>query len=184
MSAHGKSGSELLPGMELTHRVAEFYYREADILDDRKFGEWLELLEEDIRYWVPLAWNINSRDKSSQYTREQLDPAWMDEGKETLRQRVQQLSTGIHWAEEPISRTSHLITNVRVLEVTPGEDATEIRTSSRFLVYRNRVEDEVDIYVGKRVDTLLFDGNSFSIKRREVYLDQNVLLAKNITTFF
>lgn len=170
----------------LLHRSVEaFLHEEADLLDERRFEDWLALCCDDIRYWMPLVRNVQYGKTEMQFTREQMDTAWIDEGKETLRQRVQQLKTGIHWAEEPQSRVSHLITNIRILEATPSPaDAQEVLVKSRFLVYRNRLEDEVDFYIGKRKDRLRRDGASWKIARREIYLDQNVLLAKNITTFF
>ena len=97
----------------------------------------------------------------------------------------EQLATGIHWAEEPISRMSHLITNVRVVEAMPDMSRpSQVVTKSRILVYRNRLQDEVDILVAKRKDTLRREGESWRIARREIILDQNILLAKNLTSFF
>ena len=55
---------------------------------------------------------------------------------------------------------------------------------NRFLIYRNRVETETDILVGKREDTLRRDGDEWRITRRKIILDQNVLLSKNLTFFF
>jgi len=37
--------------------------------------------------------------------------------------------------------------------------------------------------MGKRLDTLRRDGDSWKIARREIILDQNILLAKNLTAF-
>ena len=54
----------------------------------------------------------------------------------------------------------------------------------RFLVYRNRLEDEESFLIGRRFDTLRRDGASWKIARREIVLDQSTLLAKNLTTFF
>ena len=54
----------------------------------------------------------------------------------------------------------------------------------RFLVYRNRVETETDILVGKREDLLRRVGAQWQIARRKILLDQNVLLSKNLTFFF
>ena len=54
----------------------------------------------------------------------------------------------------------------------------------RFLVYRNRVETETDILVGKREDLLRRVGLDWRIARRKILLDQNVLLSKNLTFFF
>lgn len=168
----------------LEREIERLYHLEADLLDERDFQAWLDLFTEDVRYWMPLAHNVQFR-KGDEYSREGVDNAWIDEDKTTLRQRVQQLNTGIHWAEEPRSRMSHLVTNVRVLGVQ-ADDAgpAELTAKCRFLVYRNRMESEVDILVGKRKDTLRRTEDGWRITRREIYLDQNVLLAKNLTTFF
>ena len=52
------------------------------------------------------------------------------------------------------------------------------------LGYRNRVETETDFLIGKREDTLRKVGSSWKIAERKITLDQNVLLAKNLTFFF
>jgi 3-phenylpropionate/cinnamic acid dioxygenase small subunit len=93
--------------------------------------------------------------------------------------------TGIHWAEEPVSRITHIVSNVQLLEATPSvADAGEAAVKCRFLIYRNRVETETDILVGKREDRLRRAGESWQIARRKIILDQNVLLTKNLTFFF
>jgi 3-phenylpropionate/cinnamic acid dioxygenase small subunit len=110
---------------------------------------------------------------------------WFDEGKDTLTRRVKQILTGIHWAEEPPSRICHMISNVQVLAATPGgASPSEVTVKSRFLVYRNRVETETDFLVGKREDLLRRVNGGWQIARRKIVLDQNVLLAKNLTVFF
>lgn len=169
----------------LQREVEEFLYAEADLLDERHFEDWLDLLTDDIRYFMPMARNFRFGEPEREYTRELQDIAWFDEGKTTLTQRVQQIMTGIHWAEEPQSRVSHLITNVRILRATPSMAAAEeVTVKCRFFVYRNRLQDETDILVGKRQDTLRRVDGQWKIARREIYLDQNVLLAKNLTIFF
>ncbi len=168
----------------LLHReIDEFFNQEAELLDARRFDDWLALLTPDIRYWMPLMRNVHSANVHDEFTNEQLDSSWMDEGLETLTQRVRQLGTGIHWAEEPVSRTTHMVSNVRLLAVR-GSTSREVDTSCRFLVYRNRQQDEADIFIGKRLDTLRETEDGWKIARREIRLDQNVLLAKNLTTFF
>ena len=57
-------------------------------------------------------------------------------------------------------------------------------TKSRFVVYRNRVETETDFFVGKREDVLRRVDGAWKIASREITLDQNVLMAKNLTVFF
>jgi len=169
----------------LTHEVAEFLYREAELLDERRYDEWLALLADDLRYWMPMRRNVKYGEEQREFTREGQDIAWFDEGKDTLVRRVKQIQTGIHWAEEPVSRISHLVTNVQLVEATPSvAEAREVTVRCRFLIYRNRVETETDILVGKREDVLRRESEGWRIARRKIVLDQNVLLSKNLTFFF
>ena len=169
----------------LKQEIEDFLYREADLLDERRYEEWLALLAEDVRYWMPMRRNVKVDDLEREFTREGLDISWFDEGKETLTRRVRQIQTGIHWAEEPVSRISHLISNIQLVEVTPSvAEPAEVSVRCRFLVYRNRVETETDILVGKREDLLRRGEGEWKIARRKIMLDQNVLLSKNLTFFF
>ena len=168
----------------LSQEIADFLYREAELLDERRYREWLDLLADDVRYWMPIRRNVKLGDES-EFTRANSDINWFDEGKETLARRVKQIETGIHWAEEPRSRLSHLVTNVQVQGAEPSLAAPqEVSVTSRFLIYRNRVETETDLLVGKREDTLRRAGDSWVIARRKIILDQNVLMTKNLTFFF
>jgi 3-phenylpropionate/cinnamic acid dioxygenase small subunit len=169
----------------LTQEIAEFLYAEAELLDERHYDDWLALLTDDIRYWMPMRRNVKYGDTTREFTREREDISWFDEGKETLTRRVRQIQTGIHWAEEPQSRIAHLVSNVQLLEATPSVNTPrEVTTKCRFLVYRNRVETETDFLVGKREDTLRRAGEGWQIARRKIILDQNVLMTKNLTFFF
>ena len=161
--------------------VQEFLHREADLLDARRFDEWLGLLDEAVTYRAPLARNVKHGLHEREYTRAG-ETAWFDEGIETLRQRVAQMNSGAHWVEEPVSRVSHLITNVRIVEAGPQPQAPErVRVRCRFLVYVNRLQAETTLLVGKRVDTLVRAGDDWRILAREIFLDQNVLQAKALS---
>jgi 3-phenylpropionate/cinnamic acid dioxygenase small subunit len=176
---------ERIPRALLKQEIEDFLYREADLLDERRYDEWLTLLAEDVRYWMPMRRNVKVDDLEREFTREGRDISWFDEGKDTLTRRVKQIQTGIHWAEEPVSRISHLISNVQLVEVNPSAaDPRQVSVRCRFLVYRNRVETETDILVGKREDLLRRVGGDWQIAHRKILLDQNVLLSKNLTFFF
>jgi 3-phenylpropionate/cinnamic acid dioxygenase small subunit len=182
---------DALEQLLLRDELTEFLYHEADLLDDGRFEEWLDLLADDLSYTMPLRLNVAVGNVSvgnvavgnvaaRAHTRPGTEVCWFDEGKETLRQRVAQLRTGVHWAEEPLSRVSHLVTNVRLRRVA----LPEVDLSCRFVVHRNRVADETDFFVGRRNDTLRRVGGGWQLCRRELLLDQNVLLAKNLTLLF
>ena len=137
-----------------------------------------------MRYFMPLAFNIKYGEWDREYSREGEDVAWFDEGKDVLIRRVRQLETGIHWAEEPPSRICHMVSNIQVVHASPSaESPSEVTVRCRFLVYRNRVETETDLLVGKREDMLRRVDGAWKIARRMVVLDQSVLLAKNLTFF-
>jgi 3-phenylpropionate/cinnamic acid dioxygenase small subunit len=177
--------SEAMAYVLLKQELEEFLYHEAELLDERRYEAWLELLADDVRYWMPMRRNVRFGELEREFTREGQDINWFDEGKETLTRRVQQILTGVHWAEEPLSRICHMVSNVQLLRVSPSAlDPAEVAVKCRFLIYRNRVETETDILVGKREDVLRRVNGRWNIAQRKVILDQNVLLAKNLTFFF
>ena len=177
---HGTS-EQLLQQLLLEREIEQFLYMEAELLDDRKWSDWIKLIAEDIHYHMPVRRNV----KFGEQHRENSDPeseiSWFDEGYATLVGRVRQLNTGIHWSEEPFSRVRHIVSNVQVIRV----EGDEISVRSRFFVYQNRLRDEVNLFVGKREDRLRRDAETgWKIAKRTIFLDQNVLLAKAFTTFF
>jgi 3-phenylpropionate/cinnamic acid dioxygenase small subunit len=169
----------------LQREIEEFYYREAELLDERQYEAWLALFTDDAHYWMPMRRNAPPDAPEREFTREGLDVNWFDEGKDTLSRRVAQIRTGVHWAEEPPSRLCHIVTNVQILDSAPAAPApaAELRAKSRFLIYRNRVETETDLVVGKREDRLRRLDGEWRIARRLIVLDQSVLLVKNLTFF-
>ncbi len=169
----------------LKDEIEQFLYQEAELLDERQFEDWLDLLTEDIRYWMPMRRNVKFGELDREFTREGQDINWFDEGKDTLVRRVNQILTGVHWAEEPLSRICHSVSNVQVLKATPSvSQATEVNVKCRFMIYRNRVQTETDFMVGKREEVLRSVDGQWKIAQRKIILDQNVLLAKNLTFFF
>ena len=169
----------------LKDEIEQFLYQEAELLDERQFEDWLDLLTEDIRYWMPMRRNVKFGELDREFTREGQDINWFDEGKDTLVRRVNQILTGVHWAEEPLSRICHSVSNVQVLKATPSvSQATEVNVKCRFMIYRNRVQTETDFLVGKREEVLRSVDGQWKIAQRKIILDQNVLLAKNLTFFF
>src|ERR1700751_2048558 len=137
------------PGMQGTNEdvlreVEQFLYREVRLLDERRFHEWLELLTDDIRYWMGGRTNRYPRRSKAiaildpeRYVEDDLtredELAILDEDRATLDARVRRLDTGMAWAEDPPSRTRHLIANI---EIEPGDTESELKAYSNFIVYR------------------------------------------------
>jgi len=166
--------------------MEDFYYREADLLDERRFREWLELLADDIVYFMPMRRNVKfGQHAARENTKQGEGMSWFDEDKWTLSKRVDQILTGVHYAEEPLSRITHMVSNVQIRSVRPDlENPSEIDVTSRFLLYQNRVQYETYTFVGRRNDTIRITDAGWKVARREILLEQNILLAKNLTMFF
>jgi 3-phenylpropionate/cinnamic acid dioxygenase small subunit len=166
--------------------MEDFLYVEADLLDARQFRDWLNLLADDITYFMPIRRNVKfGQHAQRENTIQGSGISWFDEDKWTLTKRVDQILTGVHYAEEPLSRVCHMVSNVQVLRVAPSlDDPQEVEVRCRFLVYQNRIEYETYTFVGKRTDLIRKTPDGWKIARREILLDQNVLLAKNLSTFF
>jgi len=171
---------------ELKQEIEEFLYLEADLLDGRKFREWLDLLAEDLVYFMPIRRNVKFGEHDErENTRQGEGISWFDEDKWTVTKRVEQILTGVHYAEEPLSRVTHMVSNIRLLDVKPSvEQPEEVTVGSRFLVFQSRVEYENYTFIGRRTDVLRRNGDSWLITRRELILEQNVLLAKNLSILF
>ena len=112
----GKGLSYLL----LAQEVHEFLCMEADLLDERRYDEWLDLLTDDVAYWVPMRRNVQFGHWDKENTRQGRDMNWFDEGKSTLRLRIKQITSGVHWVEEPSPRVSRIISNVHAIRAIPS----------------------------------------------------------------
>jgi 3-phenylpropionate/cinnamic acid dioxygenase small subunit len=166
----------------LQYEVEQFLYHEADLLDGGRFEQWLELMAPDVRYWAPVRANRLYRERNKE-TSPSGESAYFDEGRDELVQRVQRLRTRMAWAEDPPSRTRHLIANVHV---SPTAIEGEYEAASNFYVYRTRLERDTDQWVGKREDVIRqVDGpQRYQIARRTIVFDVAILLAKNLSVFF
>src|SRR6195952_2973227 len=124
--------------------IEDFLYAEADLLDERRFREWLNLLADDIIYFMPIRRNVKfGQHAQRENTVQGSGISWFDEDKWTLTKRVDQILTGVHYAEEPLSRICHMVSNVQIKAVRGDlEKPAELDVTSRFLIYQNRVEYE------------------------------------------
>lgn len=52
-----------LVSLELHHRISQFLYEEARMLDDWQFRDWLAQLDDDIRYTMRTTVNAQTRDR-------------------------------------------------------------------------------------------------------------------------
>jgi biphenyl 2,3-dioxygenase subunit beta len=161
------------------YEVERFYYDEAALLDAHRYEEWLALFSDDARYFMPIRRTRMQRELDKEFTQPG-EMAFFDDDKVLLAGRVAKLQTGRSWAEDPPSRTRHLVTNVRVV----ADDGHELHVESSFHVYRTRLRSEEDSWIGSRRDVLRRVDGSFRIADRKIFLEQTVLLSRNLSNFF
>ena len=168
----------LTPPQALWLELMPFYIREAWLLDERRLTEWLALFTDDVLYFMPRRKNVPRRESHRELT-PLGDLAILEEDKRYLEMRVARLDTGMAWAEDPPSRTRHLVGNLEVAPLARGE----VQAKTAFLVYRSHLETDHQLLSGCREDVLRRVKGGWRIARRTIVLDANVLLDKNLSVF-
>jgi 3-phenylpropionate/cinnamic acid dioxygenase small subunit len=155
----------------------EFLVREAELLDERRFREWLDLLAPDIVYRMPV--RVTAPETLEQGLLD--DMAHFDEDLYSLRKRIERFETGHAWTEDPPSRTRHFVTNVRTFD---GTAADEIVVKSYVLLFRSRGDiRDADLVSAERTDTLRRTDAGLRLARREILADESVLRTQNLAVF-
>ena len=148
------SDSRMHAPLELWHRVQAFLFEEARLLDERRFGEWLELYAPDAEYWVPYAGEQQSpKDHVSLFY----------ETVQLLRMRVDRLENELAPLDTPKSRVSHFLSNVTV------EDGAELVARAQLLYCEYRREEQ-RWFAGRSSWRLRPEGASFRIAAKRVDL--------------
>jgi biphenyl 2,3-dioxygenase beta subunit len=163
----------------LQHEIERALYDEAALLDAHDYAGWLASLTDDVTYWMPIRETRSAEESDREFTAG--GGAYFDEDRRMLELRVEKRGSGYAWSEDPPSRTRHCVTNVRIMEKHASGDVT---VACNMVVYRSRLDADEDWWVGRRIDRLRIVDGRWRLARREVYLDQTVLLSKNLSTFF
>lgn len=144
-------------------QVEDFLYAEADLLDGWRLDEWVALFDQERGgYYIP----TTDRPDGDPNT----DLFLIADDMPKLRSRVEQLLSGLVWAENPRSRTRHMVNNVRLL----GWEGEALLVKANFVVFRMRFQN-IDPYVGAYHYKLVPGNGSFTILERRVVLDLEAL---------
>jgi len=167
------------------HTIEQFLFFEAQLLDEARYNDWYDLLHEDIRYRMPLRRKRLHRDLPLESTGSR-ELAHYDDTHESLAIRLRRVQQPTAWSDNPPPRTARLITGV---QARVGERPGTYDVRSAFLLYRNRLQDDADTFVGHRDDVLIDDGlpdgePNLRLLARTIHLAQSVVLAKNLGLFF
>lgn len=152
---------------DLQQDVEQFYYREAELLDSRRFYEWLDLFTEDSNYSVGSRLNMGSGAVENPPPEAKVIYHARDD-KHFLILRVKRLDTGFAHVEEPPSFTRRLIGNVQI----ESENSVDSRygVAANIMVVQFR-DNSSTIFAGRRRDELRKVDDQWRILSRTVILD-------------
>lgn len=155
--------------------VQELLFREARLLDERRFEEWLELFTEDALYWLPIVENGDPR-----------EPSLIKDTRAGMEERVFRLTKTLAHAQNPPSRTQHDITNVEVLAGEGG--ALDVRCNQTVHELRNGDAFHVGLaeprMLAARCRYELVDRDGLRIRAKTCLLLQREYPIYNLTFIF
>ena len=146
--------------------LCAFLYREARLLDDRQWDEWLTLYAKEVTYWMP-AWDDD--DRLTEDPQSQISLIYYA-SRCGLEDRVFRIKTERSGASTPEPRTSHNISNVEVL--AERGDETDLRYNFHTLSHRYKVTDQ---FFGTVFVTVRHDGEALQITRKTIVLKNDYI---------
>lgn len=141
--------------------VEEFLYFESDLLDRWELEQWYQLFEPDGRYEIVTPGLPDGETASADDTL-----LLVSDDMDRLDQRVRRILKKSAHVEYPRSQTSHMLSNVRVVE----ERDDEISVRVRFLTFRTKADRSVQFF-GHQLYRLVRGGDSFRIRTKRTILD-------------
>lgn len=147
-------------------QVTGFLYREARLLDDRQWDEWLECYSPAVTYWMP-AWDDDDQLVEDPQTHISLIYYPNRQG---LEDRIFRIKTERSGASTPEPRTSHNITNVEILADRGGE--VDVRFNWHTLSHRY---NETSAFFGTSFYTIDVSGSAPQITAKKVILKNDYI---------
>jgi len=99
-----------MSGPESMSEATELLYREALCLDEQRWDNWLDLMTEDVEYWVP-AWKTEHEPTDNPAS--EISLIYLT-ARVRLEERVTRIRSGRSAASLVLPRTAHAISNVLV----------------------------------------------------------------------
>ncbi|MBN9427473.1 MAG: aromatic-ring-hydroxylating dioxygenase subunit beta [Burkholderiales bacterium] len=138
------------------HRVEQFLYHEARLLDARRYRDWFELLTDDFVYWIPSTWGRASLHD---------DVSVNFDDRRRILDRIAFTTSGVQIAQMPPSRTLRSLSNV---QAWPGEEGG-FEVAAGITIWSHRRKHTVS-FIGHLRAQLALRGDSFAIRTRIIEL--------------
>ncbi len=141
--------------LQLQHDVEQFLYQQAQLLDTKKWEDWIDLFTPDGIYWMP---------PDATYETWDGQPAIFAEDRNLMNVRMGRVLHPDAWSQRPLWGTNHVVSNVAILKVAKNGD---VQVRSRFHMMELR-RDDVRHFAGSYLHTLKKVKNGYRIKLQRV----------------
>jgi benzoate/toluate 1,2-dioxygenase beta subunit len=145
-------------GHDTQRAVEQFLYRQAEILDERRWDDWLKLFTEDGHYWMPASADQIIADGVPNIFWEDLD---------LMKVRANRVMHPRAHSQYPPNKTNHVVSNVVVEREDPKTGDVVARSKFHAAEFRN---DAVRHFSGKYRHELKKTRDGYRIKLQRVDL--------------
>jgi len=162
---------------DLYIKCSGFLYNEALLLDSNKFDEWLELLDEDLEYAIPI------RITQGESVEDEVvnDSFIMKGGKKYFMVHVKRLKHEYGWAAKQRSRTRRFISNILIKNIFTSNDSIYVELTNNLLLIRTEKDEYSTIILSAlRKDTLKVLKDRVLLAKRYVILDHSNIPMHNL----
>jgi 3-phenylpropionate/cinnamic acid dioxygenase small subunit len=153
--------------MSSNHDVQQFLYREARLMDEHRYDDWLALWTPEAHYWLPCKDEDGGLDSKI---------ALVNEDIAGLQDRIKRLKSGAHYAQDPKSRMSRIVSNVEIV----GEDGEAVTVASVFNLTTVR-RGKVEVVAGRALHRLKPVDGDLRMASKKIYLVGNNDVMTNLT---
>jgi benzoate/toluate 1,2-dioxygenase beta subunit len=147
--------------------VRAFLYKEARLLDDRRFDEWLQCYHPDSEFWMP-AWDVD--DRLTEDPQNEISLIYYD-NRGGIEDRVFRIKTDRSSATSlPEPRTGHNITDIEILE----QDGAQVKVRFNWFTLYFRY-NTTDTYFGNSFYTIDLGADEPVILKKKVVLKNDYI---------
>ncbi|UTW12805.1 benzoate 1,2-dioxygenase small subunit [Marinobacterium rhizophilum] len=154
--------------MSMTYeQIQAFIFREARLLDDRQWDEWLSCYSENVVYWMP-AWD--DEDRLTEDPQSEISLIYYP-NRNGLEDRVYRIKTERSGATSmPEPRTTHLTSNLEIL----SQDGQEVKLRFNWQTNSHRYH-KTEIFFGTSFYTLDISGEAPLITEKKIVLNNDYI---------
>ncbi|HEX4112118.1 MAG TPA: aromatic-ring-hydroxylating dioxygenase subunit beta [Stellaceae bacterium] len=145
-------------GTPSERELIDFVIREARLLDEQRFTEWLDLFTDDAHYWMPLEWG---------QTDPRLTTSLMYEDLLLLKIRVERLQGNRTYSQKPKSRCHHVL---QTPQIDSRDEAGNLYATWTPMHYIESRGDEQTLYAAWATHRLTAIDGRLRIKLKRVDL--------------